>query len=51
MTENEIMLIEMIRNHSNPEDALVTAIEIILSHLDHPEPSESISSVVSQVLV
>ena len=31
MKENEVMLIEMIRNHSNPGEAFVTALEIILS--------------------
>lgn len=51
MTENEIMLIEMIKNHSNPERALNIAIEIILDFLNHLEPSESISLVVSQELV
>ena len=31
MTDNEIKLIEMIRNHSNPGEAFVIALEIILS--------------------
>ena len=30
MTNNELELIEMIRNHKNPEKAFVTALEIIL---------------------
>ena len=30
MNENEIKLLEMIRNHSNPGEAFVTALEIIL---------------------
>ena len=30
MTDNEIKLIEMIRTHSNPGEAFVTALEIIL---------------------
>lgn len=30
MTNNELELIEMIRNHQNPEKAFVTALEIIL---------------------
>ena len=30
MSENEIKLIEMIRNHSNPGEAFVKALEIIL---------------------
>lgn len=33
MKENEVMLIEMIRNHSNPGEAFVTALEIILLFL------------------
>lgn len=36
MTENEIELIEMIRNNPNPEQALVTAIEIIIDFLKQP---------------
>ena len=48
MTENEIELLEMIRNHPNPEQALIVAIEIILSFSNHPEPTASKSSVVSQ---
>lgn len=35
MTENEIELIEMIRNHKNPEKAFITALEIILVFLKH----------------
>ena len=31
MTDNEIKLIEMIRNHSNPDKAFVIALEIILA--------------------
>ena len=30
MTNNELELIEMIRNHKNPEKAFVTSLEIIL---------------------
>lgn len=33
MTENEIKLVEMIRNHKDPEQALLIAIEIICKHL------------------
>ena len=40
MSENEIKLIEMIRNHPNPGEAFVTALEIILIFLKH-ESSES----------
>ena len=50
MTENEIELLSMIRNHTNPAQALITAIEVIISCLaqsesfvepsvvDYPEP-------------
>ena len=41
MTENEIKLIEMIRNHPNPGEALTTAIEIILLFIKQ-ESSESV---------
>ena len=37
MSENETMLIEMIKNHKNPEDALKTAITIIQLYLTQPE--------------
>lgn len=40
MSETELKLLSMIRNHDNPEQALVTAIEIILSHLTHLESTE-----------
>ena len=40
MKENEIKLLEMIRNHPNPGEAFVTALEIILLFLKH-ESSES----------
>jgi hypothetical protein len=33
MSETEIMLINLIREHKNPEKALTTAIEIIINHL------------------
>jgi hypothetical protein len=41
MTENEIKLLEMIRNDENPAQAFVTAMEIILGCLKLLEPSES----------
>ena len=41
MTENEIKLIEMIRDNKNPTQAFVTAMEIILGCLALLEPSES----------
>ena len=48
MTDNEIKLIEMVRNHENPAQAFVTAMEIILSCLKLLEPSESEPSVDSR---
>lgn len=46
MTENETILINLIRNHKVPEQAIVTAIEIILLFLNHQEESASESFVV-----
>lgn len=46
MSENETILINLIRNHKVPEKAIVTAIEIILLFLNHPEASATESSVV-----
>lgn len=43
MTEREAYLLNLIRNHDNPAEALVTAIEIILSFLEHHEQNESAS--------
>jgi hypothetical protein len=40
MSENEIMLIEMIRNHPNPDEALITAIEVIIDYLKQLESFE-----------
>ena len=40
MTENEIELLEMIRNNENPTQAFVTAMEIIVGCLMLLEPSE-----------
>lgn len=34
MTENEIKLIELIRENDNPEEAIVTAVNTILSFLE-----------------
>ena len=45
MTENEIKLLDLVRKHSNPEEALLKALEIIILYLNHPEPFESILSV------
>lgn len=45
MTENEVKLIEMIRNHPDPAQAFVTALEIILLFLKLPEQHELASVV------
>jgi len=48
MTDNEIKLLEMIRNHPNPGEAFVTALEIILLFLEHHEQHELTSVVGSR---
>lgn len=45
MTDNEIKLIKIIREHSNPVRALVVAINIIVSHLRQHGSSPTPSSV------
>lgn len=40
MTENEIELINLIRNNNDPARAMLTAMEIILVSLGRLEPSE-----------
>ena len=40
MSENEIALIEMIRNNPNPENAMIIALEIISNFLKQLESSE-----------
>lgn len=45
MTENEIKLLEMIRSNDNPEQALLTAVAVIIDFLNRPESTESKSSV------
>lgn len=37
MSNNEIELLNLIRENDNPEQALTTAIEIILSYLANPD--------------
>ena len=51
MTENELKLLSMVREHDNPEQALITAIEIILKYLAQPESFEEPSLVCSQEFV
>ena len=40
MTENEIKLIELIRENENQEEAIVTAVSIITSFLEQQRLSE-----------
>lgn len=44
MTQNELELLNLIREHDNPEQALITAIEIIVEHLNLLESSELLFS-------
>ena len=37
MTENELRLIKLIRENDNPDEAMLTAVNIILSFLEQPE--------------
>ena len=37
MTENEIKLIELIRDNDNPEEAILTAVNIITSFLEQEQ--------------
>ena len=48
MTNNEIVLLDMIRNNANPEQALVIATKVIIDFLSHLESTESKSSAESQ---
>ena len=40
MTDNELKLIELIRENDNQEDAIVTAVNTILSFLEQPQSFE-----------
>ena len=40
MTETELKLLSIIREHDNPEQALITAIELIIKYLEQPESFE-----------
>ena len=51
MTDNELELLNLIRNNDNPEKALVTAIETIISYLKQFESFEEPSVAVVQALV
>ena len=51
MSYNEIELINIIRENDNPEQALMTAIDIILLSLVQLESSEAPSSACLQALV
>lgn len=51
MTENEIELINLIRENDNPEQALMTATVIVLGFLKQLESSEEQSPVCLPALV
>lgn len=51
MTENELELLSMVRENDNPEQALITAVDIIVQYLNHRESSELELSVGSLELV
>lgn len=51
MTNNEIELLNLIRESDDPTQALNVAIEIIISYLKQPESFEVPSPVCPQVLV
>ena len=50
MSNNEIELINMIRENDNPEQAAMVAIDIILKYLRQPESFEVPSAVCLQEL-
>lgn len=50
MTANEIELINLIRENDNPEQALTTAVDIILLYLTLHGSSEGQAAVAPQVL-
>lgn len=37
MTDNELELLNLIRTNDNPDEAIIKAMEIILSYLTQPE--------------
>lgn len=45
MTNQELELLELIRNNEDPEQALITAFNIILDYLKQHESSEARDSV------
>ena len=45
MNENEMELLRMIREHENPEQALLIAVGVILDYLGRPGSSEEPSAV------
>ena len=50
MTANEIELINLIRENDNPEQALTTAVDVILLYLTLHGSSEGQAAVAPQVL-
>ena len=51
MSENETILLNLIREHGDTEEALAVAIGVILDFLSHPESSASKSVVAALELV
>jgi hypothetical protein len=49
MTENELKLIELIRENDNQEEAVATAVNVILSFLELRESSQQPSACSLQV--
>jgi hypothetical protein len=50
MTNNETKLIELIRNHPNPEEAICVAIEVIAKFVKHLQLCEEDTLVCPQEL-
>ena len=51
MTENETMLLNLIREHKNPEKALVAAIVIITDYLKQTESDAPLSAEMGQYTI
>ena len=48
MTDNEIELINLIRENDNPEEAIITATAIILEYLESQNKTLVVTSTVNQ---
>ena len=51
MSENETLLLNLIRENKNPREALAIAVSVLLSFLNHPESSASELVVASLELI